>query len=340
MKDVIEEIKNSFLNRLGCYRVCSFLLELPDDYLIGEARFLGINYIPLLAEVLGFSNPKKVIQLGVASLFGRAFVIAQDLVIDHYDEYARKFVLILPILYQETSRGFVSLVNGQLFEAEMDGVLIESAAANLKAQRHRKNIIPYRLEELEQIGIKTGLAVIPAKALCYVADRPELKEDLSLVAYNILSAIQIADDICDIEEDFQLGEYTIPITHGQILSGAARLSLPSIYQGLFGSGLFEYLMEYSIGLLRVAQDKVSQISHQKTITEHFIAGLIQRLAEIEMNICRTNTGNISPRSVPDFTQLQPVKGLDSCDDGAVAKYVQILKELEPNFLQQGLLTQK
>ena len=335
LQKISNKIESAFIAELKHLKLHA-LLKLSRKYLIGRRRFLGNLYIPLISEILEVEDEKIIQEIGVSSLFGRAFVIIQDQMLDNLKKPNPKYITIAPILlYEFTKR--INKSSNNVLDEEMQTILLKAMQANVDENiKHRDNIASYSQNDLKNLGTKTGLIRIPVYAMCHIAKKINLYNNLSRITENILVAIQIADDICDIEEDFSDGNYTIPITQGFLFSGEKKLSLDNVYKGLLLSGLFELLINYSLDLLNLAQKNTTKIT-SKTHTESFLTGLIGNITKVKKEILKLKQTEGLPMLLPNnFNECLLLKktGKNGAD---IKQFIPFLKQFEPGKIQNDLL---
>jgi len=302
------KIRESFLSDLENIGLGD-VFKIPLEYLIGKERFFGDFYAIYLSEIVGIHDENVIISLGNAFLFGRAFVISQDQVLDNLKNPNIDYILASPILYQEFVKRIKMLVSGTSFVEDMQKILKKAREANIKEQYdHRNKILPYTLEDLGNLGRKTGLVKIPAKAVCYLSNNEGYAERIASISDNILVSIQICDDLSDVAEDFRNGNYTIPVTHGILLSPDKTETEKSMYQGLFLSGLFESLLSYNLTLLGNTESEILSVVHECTQAQKYVSLLKKHLSYI-LEKFRNDKGllDLEETKENDFTNLESVK---------------------------------
>ena len=289
-----------------------------------------------MSELLEVQNEKIIQEVGVASLFGRAFVIIQDQMLDNLKKPNSEYITTAPILLFEFTRRINRTVDGVL-NKKTQTILLKAMQANVDEDiKHKHNIASYSQNDLQNLGVKTNLIKIPVYTMCHIANKLNLRNSLSKVAENILVAIQIADDICDIKEDFDNGNYTIPITQGLLFSSKKKLNLDNIYKGLILSGLFELLANYSLHLLILAQKNTIKIT-PKTHTEYFLTGLINNITKAKKEILELKQAKGLPMLSPsNFSECLTLKKTDK-NNVDVKKFIPLLEQLEPSKIQNNLL---
>ncbi len=334
LQKISNKIESAFIAELKHLKL-HVLLKLPRKYLIGRRRFLGNLYVPLISEILKVEDEKIIQEIGVASLFGRAFVIIQDQMLDNLKKPSPEYITIAPILLYEFTKRINKSVNSAL-NKEIQTILLKAMQANVDENiKHKHNIASYSQNDLNNLGVKTSLIKIPVCAMCYIAKKPNLYNNLSRITENILVAIQIADDICDIKEDFSNGNYTIPITQGFLFSGEKKLNLDNVYRGLLLSGLFELLSNYSLHLLNLAQKNTLKIT-SKTHTESFLTGLIGNITKIKKEIIKLKLNEGLPMLSPNnFNECLRLKKTNK-NSINIKKFIPFLKQFEPSKIQNNL----
>jgi len=318
-------IRESFLTQLENIGLRS-KFRTPEEYLVGKERFFGEYYAIFLAEIIGLHDEDMIKNLGVTSLFGRAFVIAQDQVLDNPANPNLNYILASPVLYHEFVRRMNALVGNSSFDNDMEQILNEAREVNVREQQnHRGRIVPYNQEDLDKVGRKTGLVRIPAKGVCYLVNSIGHAERLASISDNVLVSIQICDDLSDVAEDYMAGNYTIPVTHGIILSPDQAETLDAIYQGLFFGGLFESLLSYNIALLRQTKTDIGFVAQKETNAEKYVSSLEKYVSNIlEKFRVAKRTFGLGDVSEKNFTKLEPIQHY-----GEVEKLKRYLEQLKP-----------
>ncbi|MDO8647748.1 MAG: hypothetical protein Q7R70_05050 [Candidatus Diapherotrites archaeon] len=142
MKERKEELakvtRQEFFKELNKLKIRK-ILKVPNEYLVGKERFLGDYYVGWLADILDYQNEEKIVDLGVAYLFGRAFVIAQDRILDNPCQENKDYVIAAPILLKEFLERNQKIVGNSNFEKEAGQVLFEYTLANLKESKRKKS---------------------------------------------------------------------------------------------------------------------------------------------------------------------------------------------------------
>ena len=139
----------------------------------------------------------------------------------------------------------------------------------------------------------------------------------------------VENDQGDTLEDFEKGTYSIPVTHGFLLSGRDRISQQSIFQGLFGSGLFESLLSYAIENLEKSIEYVQEINNAETEILGYFKALKSYIHNVKEQAREIRGYEIEHTS--DFTQLSN-RHLDYVDIDTANK---ILQSLEPALIAPG-----
>jgi len=320
-----KKIRESFLSDLKEIELDK-IFKISSEYLIGKERFFGDFYVIYLSEIFNIKDEEIIIKLGTAFLFGRAFVIAQDQILDNPDNLNLDYILSSPVLYEEFVKRMTTLVDEPSFKKDMYQILKELREANIKEQQeHRKKISNYTQNDLNNIGRKTGIVKIPAKAVCYLAGDKKNTEKMASIIDKILVVIQICDDLSDVAEDFKTGNYTIPVTHGILLSPNQIETEKSVYQGLFFSGLFECLLSHNLKLLRQINKDIKIITQKETQTEKYLFLLEKYLSNTLKEFRKTKRFfNIGKIEEEDFTKLKPIQ----CNE-EVDKFMSYLEKIEP-----------
>lgn len=326
IEKISEEIKNSFyedLKNLGFDR----FFNVPKDYLVGDRRFFGTYYLPYLAEFLSFGDEKQTIKLGNTYLFGRAFVIAQDQVLDNFHSPNKDYVLISPFLLKEFTRKLEKLIKKFHLENDLNEILLNSIKANKSEQElHKNKVSLYTKKDLQNLYLKTGIVDLPAILLCRLSNQQAYQDLLLSIIRKILICIQICDDLADVAEDYGSGNYTLPVTHGILLSKEGKVSLENMYEGLLLSGLLESLISFVVKTLNEVLEDITKISDKKIrlniyslSLRNYIKKILKEIEEIKAN------EQINILYDDDFTKLRPVKKQKEYKD-----LIPILKKLEPS----------
>ena len=175
----------------------------PEKYLLGERRFLGIWNVPMIAEIAKLTKLPMVVELGVIYLYIRAYVIAQDQVIDH------RRVELAP---------YITLLYGALLNrieefshstTEAMEIVRATCLANIDDLSRRRERTNTTNDDLWSIGRKTEIAIIPSILTARAVGVDSLEKSLPDITYRYLVAMQIVDDLADLEEDEAAGQYTV-----------------------------------------------------------------------------------------------------------------------------------
>jgi hypothetical protein len=197
-----QELKQRFQEELTKLGLPSKIV--PFDYLVGERRFLGLWNGPMVAEIVRINDPRLIFELGITSLFGRGFVIAQDQAID---QGKTDLVPLIPVMLNRFLTGIRALTGGSI-ENDVNKIIEESALDNLADIAQRQRPFTVTICDLGKIGRKTKIAVIPGLAATVMANQPGLKELMTNITYRYLVAIQIADDLADMDDDEANNHFT------------------------------------------------------------------------------------------------------------------------------------
>jgi len=331
IEKISEEIKNSFYENLKNLGFNNFF-NIPKNYLVGHRRFFGTYYLPYLAELLHFNNERKIIDIGNASLFGRAFVIAQDQAIDNS---SKDWVLISPLLLKEFIKKTEKFIKEFHLEGTFNEILLDSIKANKNEQKlHKNKITPYSNKDLQNLYLKTKIVDLPVIILCNLCNKQKSQDLLLSIIRKILVCIQICDDLADVEEDYNSGNYTIPVTHGILLSKKGETSLENMYEGLLLSGLFESLILFVIKTLNEILEDIEKISDKKVQLKIYSLGLRNYINEILKEIEKNKMNERSNIFYNDFTKLKPVKKRKE-----YSELILFFKKLEPaNITPERIIT--
>ena len=321
-----EEIKNSFfkdLEKLGFANT----FNVPPDYLVGNKRLFGTYYSLYLAEFLNFDDKKQIIEIGNAYLFGRAFVIAQDQVLDNLHNPNKDYILISPFLLKEFIIKLEKLIKEFHLESNLNEILLDSIRANKNEQElHKNKITPYTKKDVQNLYLKTGIVDFPVTLFCRLSNQQTYQDLLLSIIRKILICIQICDDLADVAEDYNSGNYTLPVTHGILLSKEGKVSLENMYEGLLLSGLLESLVSFVVktldevleGLTRIS-DKKSELGIYSLSLRNYIKKILKEIEEMKEN------KKIKIFYDEDFTKLEPIK-----EQKEHRNLIHFLKKLEPS----------
>jgi len=331
IEKISNEIENSFYENLKNLGFDNFF-NVPKNYLAGHRRFFGTYYLPYLAELLRFNNERKIIDIGNASLFGRAFVIAQDQAIDNP---SKDWVFISPLLLKEFIKKIGKFIKEFHLESTFNKILLDSIKANKNEQKlHKNKITPYANKDLQNLYLKTRIVDLPVILLCHLCHKQKSQDLLLSIIRKILVCIQICDDLADVEEDYSSGNYTIPVTHGVLLSEKGETSLENMYEGLLLSGLLESLISFVIKTLNEVLEDIEKISDKKVQLKIYSLGLRNYINEILKEIEKIKMNERSNIFYDDFTKLKPVKKRKKYNS-----LILFLKKLEPaNITPERIVT--
>jgi len=320
-----KKIKVSFLNDLGDFGFNNFF-HVSNDYLVGEKRLFGTYYIPYLSEMIGLKNEKSMVNIGNAFLFGRAFVISQDQVLDNREKPNIDYLLLSPVLLEEFIYKLYASIKKFNLEKEIRRILFDSVMANKNEQNEHKNkITSYSKKDLQSLYLKTGIVGIPPIIICCLVNKPQHKNRLLSIARNLLVCIQICDDLSDVAEDYNSKNFTLPVTHGILLSGDNKINIESVYEGLLLGGLLESLCTFIITSLNKIIRDIKKISNKETQMKLYVLNLKSRIEEILKNIKEIKTKKgINASYQEDFTKLKPLKEV-----GEYRSMIHLLKKFEP-----------
>jgi hypothetical protein len=328
LDELAGKITGRFLALAGAMGMHKMATKVPVDYLVGQKRFFGDYYAPFLAEIAGLRNDEKIVNLGSAYLFGRAYTIAQDKLIDDKDK-DMDYIILAPALLTHFIHSMTELGSRDLM-ARIDTIVAISMKANMNEhEHHRGQFIPYDEADLYALVRKTGIIQIPPYAACRMANNSGGRT-LASACGNALVAIQICDDLADIEEDFNAGNYTIPVTQGYLLSGEEEPTLDNVCRGLFLSGLFESLLSKASGCLEASAGKVGEISRADTHAARYLKNLQAYLNQLSFKVYKTKEvlGIPFNKDLDLEAKAEPVSGDHT-------PFIPYLKELDPANLAPG-----
>ena len=325
IEKISEEIKNSFyedIRNLGFDR----FFNVPKDYLVGDRRFFGTYYLPYLAEFLSFGDEKQIVKIGNAFLFGRAFVIAQDQILDNLHSLNKDYILISPFLLKEFTTKLEKLIKEFHLESKLNEILLDSIKANKSEQElHKNKITPYTKKDLQNLYSKTRIVDLPAILLCNICDKQRFQDLFLSVIQKMMVCIQICDDLADVAEDYHSGNYTLPVTHGILLSKEGKKSLENMYEGLLLSGLLESLMSFVVETLNEVLEDLTRISEKRVQLNIYSISLRNYITKISKEIEEIKANQQDNMFYDDdFTKLKPVEKRKEYKD-----LIPLLKKLEP-----------
>jgi hypothetical protein len=320
-----KSIKDSFFKDLANLGYNDFF-QVSKEYLVGEKRLFGTYYTPYLSEMIGLEDTERIVEIGNAFLFGRAFVISQDQVLDNKEKPNIDYLLLSPVLLKEFIVKLQLFIKKFNLEKEVGKILLDSINANKKEQdEHKNKITPYTKNDLGNLYFKTGIIGIPPLIVCSLTNNSSYKDSSLFIARNLLVCIQICDDLSDVVEDYNSKNFTLPVTHGILLSKEGKINVESMHEGLLLGGLLEFLCTFIITTLEEVIKEIQNISNKRCQMELYALNLrdyIKRILE-EINEIKAKKG-ISINYKDDFLKLKPVE--ESKD---YSSFISILKKFEP-----------
>ena len=289
------------------------MFQLPEEYLVGRGRFFGDYQAAYLAGILGYQNEAKIVEVGVAHLFGRAFVIAQDRILDNPTSSNRDYIIAAPLLLQAFFERNDSIATSEKFSEEMERVILESAKENLSESRKKRTPAErYSGKDLLNVWKKTGAFTIAAKSFRFLA-KGKKSGALERIVENVLVAIQICDDLSDLQEDAEQGNYTIILS--QLIQSDKR-----------GSGkefvFSETSKKRAIGFIQTASRcldrairKTGQLSGKPTLAESYFKRLRTRLQTTAEEISEATEDQQIKRMLRKLEpgDIAPIKLMESMD---------------------------
>ncbi|MDP2925525.1 MAG: hypothetical protein Q8N99_04080 [Nanoarchaeota archaeon] len=331
---ISESIKDSFFRDMTNLSFNS-LFHVPKEYLVGEKRLFGTYYIPYLSEMIGLEDKKKIVEIGNAFIFGRAFVISQDQILDNKERPNIDYLLLSPLLLKEFIVKLQVLIKKFNLEKEVKEILLDSITANKKEQEEHKNkITPYTKNDLENLYFKTGIVGLLPLIICSLINKPLYKDPSILIARSLLVCVQICDDLSDVAEDYNSKNFTFPVTHGILLSKKGKMSMENMYEGLLLSGLLEFLCNFIITTLDKITKEIKKISNEKCQMELYTLNLRNYIKKILEEIDEIKTKKEIPINYnDDFLKLKPLE--ESKDYSSI---IPLLKKFEPANIAPNKLT--
>ena len=252
-----QKIEQEFLERLANMGL-SFGNNISPVYLAGQRRFLGLWHGPMIAEIAGITRQQLVVDLGIASLFGRAYVIAQDQALDHGRS---DLAAIVPRLLDEFLMRIRALA-GSKIEARISEIIEGNTTANEKDLVMRQSPCRASMKDLRNIGQKTSVALLPSLAAAMKAKLMATSGLYVDITYRYLLAIQIADDLADLAKDEAEGRFT--------LVGSLYRSNGLVDVAGYAISQFETMLEHARLINPFAE---VAISYLEQVQENFITAL-------------------------------------------------------------------
>lgn len=261
--DLSKRIEKKFINELKKVGCDSLFKDLPDEYIYGQERMGGSALAPVYAEIVNLKDENKIIDLGMAALFGRCFVIAQDQMIDGHRPITNEQIITTPILCNEFIHRTNSLVKNQEFNKKMNEILLIN---------QRGNFIDFVNGDLGQIGDKIKVTEIPVIAACYMANKPELQDIMANIPYKFNIALQLVDDMSDTERDMVAKNMTAPVVKELIKNG--KLS----------EEVFEELIIEPIILTSEIKNIINKINPKAYVALNYVEKLNNNLKNLRSKI--------------------------------------------------------
>jgi hypothetical protein len=258
-----DQIKKNSVKELERLNLSKLFEKLPEEYLFGEDRFLGLLMAPLLAEILEIKDKKEIIKLGVATSIGRCFIIAEDQMVDRHSEITKELILSTPVLYYDFVRKIRELVNNEDLNKKIDEITLDMMKGN-SIYRSTTNI--------EDIALNVAIVKIPAITAAYMANKPELRDKIATVSYKFAVAVGLTDFICDIEEDTKIGIESTPIVWGLIKNGK------------ISTDVLNRIVDCSILKLEEAKKIVYGINKNDVLLKEYFDRLIENIKNAKENV--------------------------------------------------------
>lgn len=234
----------------------------------GNGRAVLGEYAPwLIADLAGIFDKEAIMELMVPWLSIYSYIVFIDDAIDEESLKDRKLLMVAAGLILE--RGLIKLhrlsVDTQRFLELIDRYFMETATAAVsELHRHRHQLTSYTEDEISSLGRK--VAALKLCTIYILSSRGATKigkidlEDIDAIG----TGIQLLDDVTDWEEDWEIGNYTFPLTltlKELYTQGIDRASDPrnlkpdEVLAGLIITSALEHSIKRAITLLEKALSK-------------------------------------------------------------------------------------
>jgi len=350
MSETIEQtITNEFLKEIRSVDETRGFMVGREDYLVGRGVLFGTKYAPWIAEAMGLKDEEKIRGLGRACMYGRSLTIAMDQEFDSDTESSKVPKIVwtgtLIYLFSKTVTSAKDFFpNDDLNKQKRNKASIYVLEAKDLAEkinifemiRHThapsEKIRPYIATEIDRIGKKTAMISVPPRLVGLLLEHPLEGEKLTEVMYNAIIAIQLCDDIADMEEDFERGFYTAPLAHSFRLREEKERKYRAALKGLFVPGTFEvflnrsvhYLNRAGLGLINLSGPKDNHIST-------YFGNLAKRLQQLSKQVAEVRADYKLPKIRYDdsLSSLVPQKLDEKTEDEIVERLSDFVSQVEP-----------
>lgn len=288
--EIVESTRQAFLDELATLpnplgRVAK------DAYLSrvrrGNGRAVLGEYAPwLIADLCGLQRLSISNEFLLAWLDIYSYIIFIDAAIDEPFLDERSYLLIASGLLLE--RGIIRIArlvpSGDEMLDATDQHLTETAVAAVnELAQHRRNLHDYSDTAVRELGKKVAALKICARYVLMQRGVGGIGE-LPLNAIDgFCTAIQLLDDITDWEEDWQSGNYTMPLTLTQQrlaaygMAGTLEpdgLSKEELLMAMIATGSLEETLDNSIQRLEESLSYSFEAGTDRTDTGRFLSSLV------------------------------------------------------------------
>jgi len=315
-----QQIEDGFLRKIKQNAKLTDFVRGKERYVTGNGVFFGSRYVPYLSGIIPISD-ETTIALGIASLYGRAGVIARDRMLDEKQ--------ILTEEYRLFHQGFVNGIDNLFdvskepgikdrkveWQTELQKAMTESDLANQKEQAlHRDNgcreVNLYTLKDIALLGRKTSLIQIPPKVVGLLTNRVMDGKYLAKAMDSLIVAIQLCDDLADIREDLESGFYSAPCATTMRLD--KKRGKEDAIRNLFLPGTFECFLLLANYKVNEAKDIVTtKLNGGRSKMVTYFDQLSSYLEHIRTEVATYRQGlKLHPINHMNFNQLSPVENVE------------------------------
>ncbi len=257
-----------------------------------ERRLLG-EYAPWLMADLAGCDKRTIRQGAIAWLYIYLFVLMTDDFIDRPDARDPNELIVGALLLQRGLTGALERFPAQ-HRYELTAALQEAfdwtAVAGIRELTdHRGRVTPFSQDQVRSTGKKLAMLRVCALAVASASDSLHVLADIDAFIEFFAVGLQLLDDLTDFDEDFQAGNWTMPLSkivecgYATISPSVSRVvSRNELLALMIVSGAIESTLEEAIGSLRNAREVVLRLATSSAPLVRFLDSLISTSQDLSV----------------------------------------------------------